>query len=105
MPTIFFTNIGTFESHRCKRFNDYLNYEVIGMVESKFIDKPNHAYETLKLTNGHEENEITIFVNGLYEFLATGDSIKKVSGNSELRVYRNGNERIFNVDRAYWCQE
>jgi len=105
IPIIFFINIESFESNRCKRFNDYINYQVNGVIESKFIDKPNHGYETLKLENGTEKNEITIFVAELYQFLQPGDSISKTSGNSALRVYRNGQLTTFNVESKTYCEE
>ncbi len=105
MPTIFFTNIGSSEDRRCKRYNDYLNHQVIGTLESKFIDKPNHSYETLKLTNGKNDNKLTIFINGLYEFLQSGDSISKVSGSSQLTIFRSGKSTTFEVDRTAWCTE
>ncbi|MFT5641870.1 MAG: hypothetical protein ACI9A7_001976 [Cyclobacteriaceae bacterium] len=105
MPTIFFTNIPTMRSHRCKRFNDYLEHQVQGVVESKFINSSNHNIRTLNLRDGKRETQTPIFVTELYEYLQPNDSISKISGYIELSVYRNGNERTFNVDRSFWCKD
>lgn len=110
IPTIFFINrielgFRSIESQRCKRFNDYLDHQIIGTIESKYIDKQNHAFKTLNFTNGKREVEVTLFVKGLYDFLQSGDSIRKISGNSELKVFRNNQEKTFNVIQADWCKE
>lgn len=105
MPTIFFMNMPTRESHRCKRFNDYLEHEVTGVVESKYVDSQNHNYETLILTNGEKERETQRFARGLFEFLEPGDSLNKRTGNTELQVYRLGQLKTFNVERTDWCNE
>ncbi|WP_258105670.1 hypothetical protein [Marinoscillum sp. MHG1-6] len=105
MPTIFFTNMSTIGSHRCKRFNDYLEYQVQAVIESKFINSYNHNVQTLNLNNGKRETQSPIFVTELYDYLQPNDSISKISGNTELTVYRNGNERTFNVERTDWCNE
>ena len=60
MPTILFTNIPTFEDHRCKRFNDYLEHQVQGVVESKFINSSNHNIRTLNFNNGKRETQTPI---------------------------------------------
>jgi hypothetical protein len=105
IPVIFFTNMPTFESNRCRQFNRYVDHQVTSIVKSKFIDKYNHASETLELSNGTHETKVTSIVLELYGYLQPNDSIAKISGNNELKVYRNGNERTFNVDRSFWCKD
>ena len=105
MPTIFFTNIPSIESRRCKRFNNYLEHQVQGIVKSKFNDSSNHNIPTLNLNNDKRETETVIFISELYEYLRPGDSIIKKSGSSEISVYRDGNERVFNVDKEHYCDE
>lgn len=105
MSTIFFANIETIEDHRCKRFNDYLNHQIHGIVLSKFINESNHNIRTLNLRNGKRESIIPIFVSDLYDSLQPNDSISKTSGNSDLKLYRKGKERTFNVDSNFWCKE
>ena len=105
IPTIFFMNMPMMESHRCKRFNDYMEHQVQGVVELKFVDSSNHNIQTLNLNNGKRETQTPIFVTELYDYLQPNDSISKVSGDTELTVFRNGNERAFNVDQIFWCNE
>ncbi|GAA5029202.1 hypothetical protein GCM10011506_17310 [Marivirga lumbricoides] len=99
------SEFSSFESHSCKRYNDYLSYGVNGVIATKYIDKENHAYKTLNLTNGQVENEVTYFVDGLYQFVNPSDSINKIPGSSEILVYRNGEVTTFDVDRINFCKE
>ncbi|MBK6265376.1 hypothetical protein JKA74_10025 [Marivirga sp. S37H4] len=105
MPIIFFMNMESTENRRCRRFNDYKLYSLNGTIAFKYIDKPNHAMETLSFEDGTEENEVPIFVDELFEFIQPGDSICKVSGSTELLVYRTGKLTTFKVDQKKYCTE
>lgn len=105
MPIIFFSNIESTKDWRCEKFHNYLNYEITAKIESKYIDKPNHAMKTLNLTDGRQESNATIFIKGLYDFLQPNDSIHKKAGNLEFLVYRNGETKTFIVDKSESCMD
>lgn len=105
MPAIFFMNVPTMESHRCERFNDYLEHEVSGIIASKFINSSNHNMRTLNMNNGSRETQSLIFIAELYDYLQENDSINKVSGSTEFSVYRKGTKRTFKAERSFWCKD
>lgn len=80
MFVFFITGAETVDEWQCRRYNDYLNYSVQGVVVEKYIDKPNHALKTLTMNvNGaaFKETEITLAIPELFDFVEEGDTIFK----------------------------
>ena len=93
---------------RCQKYTDYLNHEVYGRLEKKYIDYSNHARQALVLrlyNNIGTDIDATLMVNGLYDTIKIGDEIFKKKG-STLTVIKRGDLTIeLTVDKSDWCTE
>ncbi|MEO7992660.1 MAG: hypothetical protein ABI663_24120 [Chryseolinea sp.] len=80
---------------RCEIYNDYLNHEVYGRLEEKYIDMEDHARKKLVLRLYEEkiiEVEAPYIVDGLYDTLKIGDELAKKKG-STLTVVTRGQSK------------
>lgn len=73
-----------------------------GFVAKKIINKEEHNYKTVILSNG-QELWMNWDLSGLYDFIEVNDSIVKNRGSYEVHVYRNSVEYKFVID--YGCEE
>jgi hypothetical protein len=113
-PLILITLIFAFSSclkvdkWRCDTYKEYLNHENFGRLEEKYIDKGNHARETLILKHfslQKSDIQLTLVVDGLYDTIQVGDELLKEKG-SNLTIIKRGTKRIeLTVDKSKWCEE
>jgi hypothetical protein len=79
----------------CKYEKYFMNREWNGKIIEKYLDKENHAYQTLKIKN---ENGIYIIQDGIlsefdnYELIKIGDSISKIKGELIIHLYKTNGE-------------
>jgi hypothetical protein len=77
-----------------------------GVVTKKYIDKQNHAYETIEINNQGQTQKIqnwALSQNGNFEQIEIGDSIVKKKGLVNVSLYKPDEEIILIVD--YGCEE
>lgn len=68
-----------------------------GIIEKKYADKMNHNSPMIRFTNGK-----SIGLNGFFwGKIQVGDSISKVSGDSVIHVFRNGEKIILEIAPFY----
>lgn len=75
-----------------------------GIVTDKYIDKPNHSYQTIEIKDGKNLKTIqnwVLFQNGNFEKIEIGDSIVKKQGLVNVKLYKQGEELELIVDYAY----
>jgi CRISPR/Cas system Type II protein with McrA/HNH and RuvC-like nuclease domain len=93
---------------RCQTYTDYLNIDQYGRLEKKYIDKENHARQTLLLVNRRTEKieiDIPYIVKGLYDTLQIGDELIKEKGSDTTIVKRGKTEIKLTVDKTAWCKD
>jgi hypothetical protein len=91
---------------RCRRYAEYVNYRVSGTVTGKFVDKPNHALETLSMElsgQAFEENELPLFVNGLYDTLRVGDIVSKEKGTPDVIITLLNDTIVLTANSMAFC--
>lgn len=93
---------------RCDTYYEYLNHENFGRLETKYIDKENHARETLILKHFRLQKsdvQLTLVVDGLYDTIQIGDELLKEKGSS-VTIIKRGTQTIeLTVDKSNWCKE
>ena len=90
----------------CKLQEQFRQTEWSGIVTNKYIDKPNHSYETIEIKSHGQIQKIqnwVLFQNGNFEQIEVGDSIVKKQGLVNVSLYKSGQEIQLIVD--YGCEE
>jgi len=90
----------------CKYEEQFRQTEWSGIVTNKYIDKPNHAYETIEIENDGQNQKIqnrVLFQNGNFAQIEIGDSIVKKQGLVNVKLYKDEAELELIVD--YGCDE
>ena len=75
--------------------------EYRGIVIDKFIDKENHLYKTIVLSNNNIENKVIIPSrdnSGLFNYLKLGDSVVKNPETLSIKIYRKKILRTLTID-------
>ncbi len=91
----------------CDYYVEFLDKELSGQLVEKFMDKPNHNFQTLTIkTDTQTLNDIDFALrnNGLYDSILIGDKIKKMKGDSITYIERNGKTTEFVVHRIEFCE-
>lgn len=92
----------------CDSYKDFLKKEVSGIVVDKFVDKPNHNFQTIVIEkNGKNFNDIDLSIHnsGFFDSVRVGDLIQKIKGDSITYLQRNKIEVIeFRIHKKDYCQ-
>ena len=104
---VFFTVVpAIMQGDPCGYQNRFKLVEWNGTVMKKYDDKPNHNYETIEIQNHIESKTIqnwVVFANGNFDRIEVGDSIAKNKGETNVYLYKNGQEQKLLVD--YGCEK
>jgi hypothetical protein len=90
----------------CEYEEQFRQTEWNGIVTNKYIDKPNHAYETIEIENDGQIQKIqnwVLFQNGNFTQIEIGDSIVKKQGLVNVKLFKDEEELELIVD--YGCDE
>lgn len=82
---------------KCKRYNDFLSIVLESSIQYKFLNPDHHMRPTIKT----KDKKIDFYhdTSGFYEFVLLKDSIVKKKGQSEIKIYREGEYiKTFNID-------
>lgn len=93
-------------SAQCLRQDKAFKEELVGVLKRKYLDKANHAYETIEISMVGTSRQTNFFLfekSGAYDYLLPGDSIVKPSMSLRLEVVRSGISTSF--DLWYGCEE
>ena len=97
-----FSSIG---NSRCRVFDRYLSHSYSGQVKQKFIDRNNHAIESLILINSSKESTISMNLDlQLYEFVKPGDMVVKQANDSTILVSRGSKTFEYSRKRSEFCR-
>lgn len=106
-PIVFFTVVPSMmQGDPCEYENRFKQVEWNGTVMKKYNDTPNHNYETIEIQNPSELKKIqnwVVFSNGNFDRIEVGDSIAKNKGETNVYLYKNGQEQTLSVD--YGCKK
>ncbi|WP_316839812.1 hypothetical protein [Pedobacter gandavensis] len=97
VPVVFIINDDNLNNYyTCNRLGNFKKEDYNGVVVKKFINEANHSMRTVKLTNNLDIvlNEDT---SSFYQFIEKNDSIVKVKGSDELKVFRSGQMFKFKI--------
>lgn len=92
--------------NRCYFQKEFDHREWSGIVTQKYLDKPNHMFQTLEVRSNSKSMKIHDFVtdlNNSYDSINVGDSLSKVGGRNYVTLYRLGTEKRLIVDCG--CRE
>ena len=101
-----FNLVPSIDDNNCSFQREFDYKEWNGVVAQKYLDKPNHMYETLEVHSNSKALKIQDFVtdfNSSYDAINVGDSLSKKRGNNYVTVYRKGIEKKLIVDCG--CKE
>jgi hypothetical protein len=80
------------------------NESIKGLVVKKIRDNYSHMWKTVEYSDLNGSHQTLIFRNDeskAYDFLVAGDSIVKEANSLELKILRDGNVKLYNLD--YGC--
>ncbi len=71
--------------------NAYVEQEYSGLITEVYIDRDEHSFKKVVITENNQERVILLNheIGGLFEYLENGDFIEKKHGELHLKVSRN----------------
>jgi hypothetical protein len=93
---------------RCQKYSDYVEHEVYGKLEKKYIDRKNHSRQTLileLLDSKIIETETPLIVTELYDTIRIGDILIKQKNTPTTIVKRGNIQIVLKVEKSDWCKE
>jgi hypothetical protein len=91
---------------KCAYEEQFRQTEWNGIVTDKYIDHPNHAFETIEIENDGQNKKIQnwiLFQNGNFAKIEIGDSIVKKRGLVNVKLFKSEEELNLIVD--YGCDK
>jgi hypothetical protein len=93
-----YNNVGA-----CAFKETYKKKEIMGIVNSKFIDEQNHGYKTIRLGVNLDKNILLNNDVDAFNYIQEGDSIFKPINSLKLSIFRSGKNK--QIDLTLGCKE
>lgn len=102
-----FLSFPSLNDSACNRLKDFKSYKYDYLVVNKYLDSTQHSYPTLVLQDSQgnifQNQDLLMDNSGLFDFLTSGDSIRKQQGTVLVKVKNNKIDTTFKVD--FGCEK